>query len=61
MITDSVYNKSKRHQTINSLRDSLLVHVEYQWACDMLVSGKAMQLEIYTGHFAHVGWLSSVN
>lgn len=59
MITDSVCNKNKRHQTIDSLRDSLL-HVEYQWACDMLVSGEAMQLEIYTGSFAHVGWLSSV-
>ena len=59
MITSSVYNKSKRHQTIDSLRNSLL-HVEYQWACDMLVSGKAMQLEIYPRRFAHVGWLSSV-
>ena len=60
MITNSVYNKNKRHQTIDSLRDSLL-HVEYQWACDgMLVSVEAMQLEIYTGRFAQVGQLSSV-
>ena len=59
MITSSVYNKSKRHQTIDSLSDSLL-HVEYQWACDMLVSGEAMQLEIYPRRFAQFGRLSSV-
>ena len=59
MITSSVYNKIKCHQTIDSLRNSLL-RVEYQWACDMLVSGEATQLEIFPWRFAHVGWLSSV-
>ena len=62
--SSSVYNKSKRHQrsdSLISLRNSLL-QVEYQWACDMLGVGKQCSyIEIHTGRFAHVGWLSSVS